>query len=1403
MRSVVIILLLACCGSLVYSQEDSINFTSLTSKDGLSSNNIRGILKDRYGWMWFATEDGLNRFDGNRYTVYRHSDVQPGSLPANDIGFLHEDKAGNFWVGTYGGGLTLYDRKNDTFINVNDYAGGGVLKGSSIRAIISDASGMIWVGTFEGLHLIDPVTRKLVALPYLLDQDSLLSRKQVNCFFVDSKQHLWIGSINGLYMYDFISGRVVRYRHFDNDPSSLAGSNVKVVAEDKRGNIWVGSSDGLSMLLPDEHSFRNFRQDNSGRSISSNLIFSITPDRDNNKLWIGTEDGLNILDPESGEVMRIVPDRRRTYGLSRKSVRSIYIDDQGIYWVGTYQGGINKFDKNLSLFQLRQSNPFDEHGLSSSVVTSFAEGRDSTVYIGTDGGGLNVYNRKSGLFSHLSLSCAGKEGSGALQILSMERDRLGGVWIGTYARGMYRLEPSGACRHWVRGAGPDSINNNDIFCIKEDREGKVWIGTNGSGICVYDPGSGKFRVMADAPDGPYTVRIPMNNYIRAIEEDTSGNMCIASHGGGLTVLNPKTGSYKIFTKANSNIPTNTIISLLRDSRGKIWLGTGGGGISLFDPRQGSFLTFSEKDGLANGVVYKILEDSSGLLWVSTNAGISSFDPKGVRFTNYTHHNGVQKNNFVLGSGIRLRDGEIYFGGVDGFNFFDPRLLKHNTNVPAVVLTELRVANQTVVPAADGPIREQISTAGGIYLGYRQSFTLGFAALDYTSAQQNTYAYKLEGFDRDWNYVGASKTASYTNLDPGDYVFRVKVRNSDGVWNTKGASIEVHIKPPFWRTIYAYLLYVVLVVGVFWFYRHKTVQKLQRRFAVEEEKRRVQQLIEQERKEAEVARELDQMKIRFLTNLSHEFRTPISLIMGPVDNLLAHGAAAGAGAGGSSGASGFGSTAGELGREGELGQLQMIRRNARRLLNLVNQLLDFRKMEENELSLHATEGEVVGFMKEAFDSFRDLSERKGVGYTFCSKERELWVRFDQDKLERILFNLLSNAFKFTRAGGSVRLDVERLAQGDGGVAWLLISVSDTGIGISAEKKDKIFERFYQINSPTLLNQGSGIGLSIANEFVKMQGGSIEVESSLGVGTVFKVRLPFEVVEAPVVSAPAVVVAPVMEESLQVEVEEEEEMLQAPSEEKEKPVILLVEDDDDFRCYLKDNLQRYYKVIESSNGKEGWQKALAYHPLVVVSDINMPVMDGIRLSNKIKSDKRTNHIPVILLTALTGEEQQLKGLATGASDYVTKPFNFEILNSKIRNLLLLNHSLKTAYSRQIQVQVPEKEIISPDAALIKEVRLYIEEHLVDPQLSVDLLSKHIGMSRSSFYGKMLDLTGQTPIEYIRSVKLEKAAVLLEKSNLNVAQVAYETGFATPNYFAKSFRAKFNMLPSEYASSKRKRE
>jgi signal transduction histidine kinase/DNA-binding response OmpR family regulator len=570
---------------------------------------------------------------------------------------------------------------------------------------------------------------------------------------------------------------------------------------------------------------------------------------------------------------------------------------------------------------------------------------------------------------------------------------------------------------------------------------------------------------------------------------------------------------------------------------------------------------------------------------------------------------------------------------------------------------------------------------------------------------------------------------------------------------------------------------LFVIGLFFYIRHRSIQKIKTRFALEQEKLLARQLIEQERREAERLHELDRLKIKFLTNLSHEFRTPISLILAPADKLL--------------------SMQTDLALSG---QIQMIKRNAKRLLNLVNQLLDFRKMEAQELKLSLAPGDLITFIKEAADSFQDLSERKKITFQVETEQDSLYASFDHDKVERILFNLLSNAFKFTYEGGLIKVHLSLIAAtGQNDAPQFCLTVSDTGIGIPLDKQHKIFERFFQhATTGAILNQGSGIGLSITKEFVELHGGKITIESTPGKGTTFFVYLP--VIQLDSAEIPeAVSVSDQPEETIAIDISE--------TEHDEQPgqtlmaSILLVEDNDDFRFYLKDNLKAHYQIIEASNGKEGWQKTLSCHPQLIVSDISMPVMDGIELSKKIKSDKRTNHIPVILLTAITGEDEQIKGLKTGANDYLTKPFNFEILHAKIKNLLLLNSTLKNTYSKQIQMTGEDVKIESGDAKLLNDVVRYIEDKLNDPELSVEELSKHVCMSRGSLYHKLLELTGLTPVEYIRSVKLDKAAALLEKSDYNVAQVGYMTGFGTPSYFSRMFKAKFQMLPSEYLNLKRK--
>lgn len=1356
------------------AQENPINFTSLTAQNGLSYNTVNAILKDRYGWMWFATDDGLNRFDGTRFTVYRHKAGDTTSLPDNNITCLFEDRAGNLWVGSGRGSVSMYNRKKDVFVSVKSFRGADAALDNCIKSLCDDYTGKIWVANFSGLHLMDPAARTVTTLPLVTLEGTTPAEKLVVSVLEDQQKRMWIGTNHGLYLYHRQQNRFQRFAHNAHRPGSIISDKIHCLVQDNQGRIWVGTDVGAGMLVPQRDSFINYRQNIPGAP-DCNIIYAMGADP-NGDIWMGTENGLTILQSATGHMRRLVPDVRNVYSLSNKAIRAVYIDRQGIYWLGCYLGGISKYDKNLNLFQLRRSNVFDAQGLSAPLVTSFEVAPDGDVFVGTDGGGLNLYHRKTGLFTHINGGSTGL--SDKLPILTMEKEAGGALWLGTFSKGLFRYNPAtGSSEHFSKGNGKNALSCDDIFSLRADSRGWLWIGTNGGGADVYDT---RTRTMVyrytSKPKGTAERFLPLNGYIRGIEEDWQGHIWMGSCGTGLVKLNPATGKCDLYNSSNSDLPSADVRCMLYDSKGSLWVGTGNG-LSRFDTVTRRFITWNEKQGMANTVVHDIIEAENNLLWVSTNNGISSFNTVTGRFTNYMHYNGVQNNNFVMRSGIRLADGEIFFGGLDGFNSFYPGNLRQNRNVPSVVLTDLHVANQTITPTDKGPIQEHISTTSHIRLRYGQNFSLGFAALDYTSPEQNRYAYRLEGFDKDWIDAGAGQTAFYTNIDPGDYVFHVKACNNDGVWNATGATVRIHIAPPFWRTGYAWLLYAALIAGILLYSRYRTLEKLRRKFAAEQEKLLARQQLEQERKEAEVARELDQLKIKFLTNLSHEFRTPISLIMGPVDNLL-----------------------GKKQDEAAAGELGMIKRNARRLLNLVNQLLDFRRLEEQELTLHALPGEIVGFVREVFDSFTDMATRKKIRYQLHCDVPALFVAFDHNKLERILFNLLSNAFKFTQAAGTIQLSVQATEQATdtGTTTWLTLQVTDTGIGIAEEKQERIFERYFQSNTATaILSQGSGIGLSITKEFVQMHGGTIAVNSTPGAGTTFTIQLPFAVTQpllAPTPEQPALPEADALPS-------EPAMATGQPHEAGEKVTLLLVEDNDDFRFYLKDNLRSSYHVIEAANGKEGWQKALAQHPQLIVSDINMPVMDGLQLSRKIRGDKRTTHIPVILLTALPGEENELKGLETGASDYLTKPFNVELLHARIHNQLQMSRRLKDTFTKQIKVTGPEVEISSDDAGFLQRVQLYIEENLNDTALSVEALSKHLGLSRSTLYSKMMELTGNSPVEYIRNVKLDKAAVLLEKSDMNIAQIAYSTGFTTPNYFTRAFKARFKIQPSEYLQQKRK--
>lgn len=1314
-------------------------FINYSSRNGLASNSINAIIRDKYGFMWFGTEDGLNRFDGQTFRVYRYKAGDSTSLQRGPVMAMAEDNKGSLWIAT-NLALSICNPNQDGFRNF-DFSNYGW-----IVSICADHTGKIWVGTYSGLFLFDPATSKVSAYP-------LNPGKQpdvIHSIFEDSKKNIWVGSDRGLSRLDKSTGRFIKYISYP-EPTGNPANSVRSIAEDKAGNLWVGTSfRGLAVVDPEKRTVQNYYSNPSDLStLSSNSIHKVVFDR-SGTLWVGTETGIDLFDPLSGKATRLNNTPANSLGVPTqgRSVREIFIDSSGIYWIAIHQGGVNKYDTNLAYFSHKQYNIFDPNGLTGSSVMSFAEGASGEIFIGTEGGGLNLMNRKTGQIRPFRLQQAKANASSVLALQTLDHT----LWVGTFQAGFYSVNlHSGANRHHPVPAGKNDKNEVPINCIKVDRAGRLLLGTNGSGVRFYNPNTYEQEFQEDV----FRQANPLNGYITALEQDKQGNIWMGSNGAGLAFYNSVTGRFTHLTHANSNLPMDVIQTIYCDRTGRVWVGVLGGGLCLYRPDKQNFELFDEKFFLFNDVIHKILEDENGKLWLSTNQGISSFDPSRKIFRNFTRYNGVQQSTFNIGSGLKTADGEMYFGGLDGFNHFYPSAIFQKKNVPPLVITSLKVNNKVVSPSSHAEITEPIADTKKITLSYKQNFSLEYIALNYTAPHETVYSYILEGFDKEWIQAGDVKSAVYTNLDPGKYVFRLKARSEDNAWQTAEKVIQVVVKPPFWKTYYAYLFYFIFIFGILWLIRQRSIQNLKSEFARQQERLELDHLIEKERHEAEQKMELEKVKVKFLTNMSHELKTPLTLVLNPIENLMFQ----------------------EQSPE-KLEMLNLISRNAKRLLNLVNQLLDFKKIETNELTLNLTEGDMVSFSQEIVNSFKYIAVRKNIHLHFASAFSTYITRFDKDKVERILINLLSNAIKFTNNNGDVSFHIS-----PGTRPGIHLVIADTGIGLAEEMQEKVFERFFQINNNAdILNQGSGIGLSIAQEFIHLHGGTVQVQSREGEGSRFTVYLPFLPVSFEE-SAEKQNPGPITGFALQ----------KPPG--IEMPTVLIADDDEDLRAYLVESLKTKYKVIEASDGKQGWQKALAQHPQVIVTDVNMPSMDGIEMTQKLKSDKRTRHIPVIMLTVLSDEASQLRGLEAGASDFLTKPFSFNLLSIKIENLLSLSNELKSTYSKKIQLENQLPEIVNEDEKFVLNINKYIDEHMEDSDLSIEALSKSMYVSRGTLYNKLLALTGESPVEYVRSRKLERAAVLLEKSDMKISQVAYAVGFSNPNYFARAFKTKYNLSPSEY--------
>lgn len=1338
-----------------FSQEREYQFATIDIQQGLSNNQVNCVFKDSKGFMWFGTMSGLNRYDGYGFKVFRHDDTDTASILDDNIVKVFEGPSNKLWIKS-ASDFNIYDQATEKITRHPAYY---------FQSLGLPSDGFIGILKQKGLYYFVFANAgvyeyaeggKIRQLRRSTMEDN--ATNPITAAMLDSKGYCWLLHYNGIMdKLDLEQDKnLLRTNIFQKQDIQLQFGYAMFI--DSQDDIWLYQRNTLAgawQFSPSRNSIRHYSTHSPSLSISSNAVNAIEEDA-NGHIWIATDHGgLNIINKEENTIVKLLPSSVQKRALADESMNAVYKDNLGIMWLGTNKKGISYFDENSNKFPVYHHAGTEGKRIPFDDINVFVEDKKGNIWIGTNGGGLIYFDRFNKTFTSYRHKPSDPNSLTNDVVVALCLDQQDKLWIGTYLGGMDCFDGK-TFRHFKHDpARPESIADDRVFSLYEDSNGNLWVGTVNFGLDRYDREKNIFY--HHNPSVPQTLHSPN---VTSIMEDSRGNLWVCT-AWGVDMLDKSTGRFVHYLADNSQLSYNTVNGIKEDHAGNIWIATNRG-LNVLQKGRTGFKSFYTKDGLIDNTVLEILEDDQHFLWVSTKSGISKIEvlhsPENelsIRCINYNEYDGLQGREFNRYAALKTRSGELAFGGPNGFNIFNPAAIRNRNNTPPLVLTELRLFNKPIRSgdAYNGHqvLPASISDSRELQLNYNENdFSLAFAALEFTHTSKTRYAYQLEGFNKEWTITdGRNRMATYTNIDPGNYNFLVKASNEDGSWNEKSmVRLHITVLPPWWKTNWAYILYILAAGAVLYGARRAIIIREKTRYA-----------LATQRKEDQRMRELDLMKIKFFTNVSHEFRTPLSLILVPIEKMI-----------------------GQVKDQNLKDQFLLIQRNAKRLLNMVNQLLDFRKMEVNELRLHTMQDDIVGFIRDVCDAFTDLANKKHIRFSFTTTVNQIQMAFDHDKIERILFNLLSNAFKFTPEEGTVEVTLHQVLQQS--EHYLEIRVKDSGIGIQADKKDRIFDRFFQASMPgNVLNQGSGIGLSITREFVEMHGGTIQVESQPAAGSQFIVLLPIKAAATQLAKSEAV------------ETEEIVPMARHLLGQHKKPVILLVEDNDDFRFYLKDNLKEFFNVVESVDGKEGWKKALSIHPDLVVSDISMPVMDGVELCRKIKTDSRTKHLPVILLTALAGEQQQLLALETGPNDYLTKPFNFEILLSKMKNLLRFQEQVKLTYQKQVDVHPSEIEAEEPEDDFIKKVLLVIESNMANTEFSVDHLRQELLLSRTSMYKKLLAITGKTPIEFIRTIRLKRAAQLLEKSTHNVTEVAYMVGFNNPKYFARYFKEEFGILPSLY--------
>ncbi|SEI56729.1 Two component regulator propeller [Dyadobacter sp. SG02] len=1322
-------------------------FNKLNAENGLSQNSVLTIVQDSTGYIWLGTSYGLNRFDGRSFKIYQNEPSNPGSLSGNYLLSSLSDSKNTLWFGT-SHGLNRYLPETDSFESVLAGKPGeaGKLSSNTVNCIFEDSRGMVWVGTGHGLNLLTDRSSFRFKQYFAQKGKPSLSGDDIRYIFEDSQRRLWVATASGLTCMEF-GRKGIRFEVY-TVANGLSDNFVTTVAEDQQHNIWIGTKNGgLNVLDHATGAIGHYKKGSGSNGLIHNNIRKIFADK-SGKLWSATLEGLSILDPVTRAFTTYQHEPENPTSLSQNSLYDIFQDASGSVWLGTYYNGVNIVYSHETPFRVYQAGK-SKYSINHNVVSAVVKDKTGNLWIGTEGGGFDYLDVRTGAVRNFRSGSSATPGMASNLVKAIVQDRKGDLWVGTHLGGLNYYN-AGRFRTFRNNPGnPASLSSDNVSAVFEDSRGRLWVGTDQQGVDLLDKRTGTFTHFNVGTKPPFKLS---GNFTRNFYEDSRRNLWIGTTEG-LNVLRSDSGGIE-WIKPRDETQVKRfprIINCVReDARGTIWIGSYYGGLTRYDRASNTFINFTRKDGLPNDNVLGILDDERGNLWISTSNGLSRFDTGKRSFKNYTVADGLPGNEFIPNTHYKDASGEMFFGGLNGLVSFWPNTIETNDFAAPVVFTGLKLFNNPVrIGGPDDLLQKDISLTNEIVFTHAQNiFTIDFALLNYIKPEKNAYAYRLEGFEKDWNYVKTS-SATYTNLPPGTYIFEVKGANNDGIWSKSPARITICVLPPLWKTWWAYCLYVIAALAAVLFVtRYFYMTALFKR-----------------------EHELHQTKLNFFTNVSHEIRTHLTLIQGPVEGLM-------------------------LARpydEDVQSHLSLVRKNAGRLLRLVSELMDFRKAETNHLALHVTPNDLLPFLRGVFRDFSYVSQRRNIESVFECDAGDIRLYFDAGQMEKVIFNLLSNAYKFTHDGGKVSLKV---SEHDG---FVQIRIEDDGIGIAPQYLGKLFANFFQIYDHGKQNTGYGVGLALSKSIVELHQGELTVESAVEQQhrkgrTCFTIKLlkgskhfAAEQLETPVSLAE--------EEGY---LAAETELLPAPDPlaGEDRPVVLLVEDNEEVRTFIAGALGDRYRIVQAENGEQGWGMATECIPELIISDVMMAEMDGLALCTKLKTDERTSHIPVILLTAKVSLNHQLSGLKTGADAYISKPFSIQLLELNVRNLLASRKLMQQKYSRQITLQPQNVVIESVDEQFLARIVAITEELMDNPDFGVPMLAEKIGMSQSVLYKKLKAVTDLSVNDFLKSIRLKRAAQLLRQQKMTIYEVAYAVGYDDRKYFSKEFKKQFGKTPSEYA-------